>query len=129
VYVRSVKAIQGEVMPSITVTINTPASGPFQLSKLFAGNNYAGAVTIAPASPNKTQSKPGFISVQGDPANTTNFAIVGDSTITPTAGGKRLAAGILASYQGPDTPRLAELFVNGSVATVIVNIEAWGGKQ
>jgi len=116
-------------MPSITVTVNTPASGPFQLSKLFAGNTYAGAVTIAPASPNKTQSKPGYIGIQGDPANTTNFVIVGDSTITPTAGGKRLAVGVLATYDGPDTPRLAELYVNGSVAGVIANIEAWGGKQ
>jgi hypothetical protein len=116
-------------MPSISVTINTPASGPFQLSQLFAGSTYSGAVTIAPVSPRKTQSKPGYISVQSDPANTTNFAIVGDSTITPTAGGKRLAAGVLADYRGPDSPKLAELYINGSVATVIVNIEAWGGKQ
>ena len=118
-------------MPSISVTINTPASGPFQLSKLFAGNTYSGAVTVTPATPTKTQSKPGVIKIQSDPGNTTNFAIVGDSQsgITAGAGGKRLAAGAETTYQGPDTPKLAEIYINGSVATVIVNIDAWGGKQ
>lgn len=118
-------------MPSITVTINTPASGPFQLSKLFAGNTYGGAVSIVPASPAAAPSKPGVMSIQSDSANSTNFAIVGDKNIVVAAasGGKRLAAGAIDTLQGPDCPRLAERFINGSVATVVINIEVWGGKQ
>jgi len=116
-------------MPSITVTINTPASGPFQLSRLLAGDTYAGAVTIAPVTPLKAPRFPGYLSVQSDPANTTNFVIIGDSTITQTTGGKRLAQSVVDARWGPDTPPTSLVYIQGSAATVIANIEVWGGKQ
>jgi len=118
-------------MANITVTINTPASGPFNLAQLFAGNTYSGAVTITPATPVKPPSKPNYLSVQADPANTTNFVVVGDAKITSAGApaGKRLAAGVIDVMQGPSTMPLAQRWVNGSAATVIVNIEAYGGEQ
>lgn len=116
-------------MPSISVTINTPASGPFALDKLFAGNTYLGAVTVAPVAPGTAQSKPGIMSIQADPGNSTNYVIVGDKNITSTTGGKRLNAGTIDTLSGPDCPRLVERFINGSAAGVIANIEVWGGKQ
>ena len=112
-------------MPSITVTITTTASGPFQLSKLLDGNTYGGAVTVAPASPAKVPAKVNYLSVQSDPANGSNFAVVGDSSITTSAGGKRLAAGVTDVMQGPSTAKLAERYVQASTAGVIVNIEVY----
>ena len=116
-------------MANITVTINTPASGPFNLAALFSGNNYSGAVTITPGTPVKPPSQPNYISVQSDPANGANFVIVGDKNITPTAGAKRLAAGAIDAVQAEGNLALAQRWINANVATVIANIEALAGAQ
>lgn len=118
-------------MASIRVTINTPASGPFQVSKLFAGNTYSGAVTIAPVVPLQPQSKPLYMSIQADPGNTTNFIYVGDSKMTPVnagAWGEALAAGVSTKVQDV-VEAIAQRYVNASAATAIVNIEVLGGFQ
>lgn len=114
---------------NITVTITTLASGPFQISKLLAGNNYAGAVTIAPATPANAPKFPDYISIQADPANSTNFVVVGDKNILSAGNpaGKRLAAGVSDVRQGPAVKQqLSQLFVQGSASGVIVNIEVYG---
>lgn len=116
-------------MASITVTINDNTGGPYNLAQLFAGNTYLGKVTIAPVTPTRAQSQPNYISVQADPANSTNYLVLGDSKITATAGGKRLAAGNVDVMQGPGTVSLAERYIQASVNGVIANIEALGGKQ
>jgi hypothetical protein len=118
-------------MASISVTINTPASGPFNLAKLFAGNTYAGAVTIAPVVPLVPQSKPNYVGIQADPSNGANFIYVGDAKMTPTnagAWGKKLAAGVVDAVQNVNEA-LAQRYVNASAATAIVNIEVLGGFQ
>ena len=114
-------------MSNITVTIVTPASGPFNLQKLFAGNNYGGAVTITPATIPAVKNNVQYCSVQSDPANGANFAIVGDKNITAAGApaGKRLAAGALAIDQGSSTIPLSQRYINGSVATVVINVEAF----
>lgn len=117
-------------MPTISVTINTPASGPFNLAKLFAGNNYSGAVTILPATPITPPSKPDSLFIQADPANGSNYALVGDARLTPntTLQGIRLAAGGSMSITNK-AQSLAQRYINASAATVIINIEAEGGCQ
>lgn len=117
-------------MANISVTINTPASGPFNLAKLFAGNNYSGAVTILPATPLTPPSKPDTLIIQSDPGNTTNFALFGDKNLTPasSATGIRLAASAILLIQNREQA-LAQRWVNGSAATVVINIYCEGGAQ
>lgn len=117
-------------MPTISVTINTPASGPFNLAQLFAGNNYSGAVTILPATPIKPPSKPDTLLIQADPGNGANYALVGDKNLTPTTTcqGVRLAAGgSIAKINRAQS--LSQRYINGSAATVVINIDTEGGMQ
>jgi hypothetical protein len=118
-------------MASISVTINTPAGGPFNLAQLFAGNTYAGAVTVNPATPLAPPSQPQVVTVQADPANGANFAYLGDRNISPTssATGIKLAAGVQHVVQQKCNEVLAKRYINASAATVVVNIEALGGAQ
>lgn len=118
-------------MASITVTINTPASGPFNVARLFAGFTYSGAVTIVPAAPLQPQSKPQYMSVQADPGNTTNFVYVGDKNLTPAVTGDTgtvLAAGASNVVQNV-VEAIAQRWVNASAATAKLNIEVLGGFQ
>ena len=118
-------------MASISVTINTPASGPFNLAKLFAGNTYSGAVTISPATPLTPASKPRVVTVQADPGNGANFVYVGDKNISPTssATGLKLAAGVQHVVQEVCDDVLAQRYINASAASVVVNVEVLGGFQ
>jgi hypothetical protein len=118
-------------MASITVTINTPASGPFNVAQLFAGNQYGGAVTVVPATPLRPQSKPTYMSVQADPGNAALFAYVGDSNLTPKVAGATgtvLAAGASTVVQNVEQA-IAQRWVNASAATVKIGIEVLGGFQ
>lgn len=117
-------------MPCITVTINTPADGPFQLSKLFAGNTYSGGVTIEPATPPTPPSQCTDLQIQGDSGNAANLIYTGDANLTPAVSGcigKSLAAGISQEFHGA-TP-LVGVYINASAATAKANIWANGGFQ
>ena len=118
-------------MANISVTITTLASGPFNVAQLFAGNTYANAVSILPASPVKPPSKPNYLSVQADPANGGANVIVGDKNIlnTGTTAGKKLQAGTTDVQQGSSTPALAQRWVTADTSGAIVHIEASGGFQ
>ncbi len=117
-------------MANITVTFTAITSGPFNLATLFKGGTQTG-VTITPTTPTKPPSNPNYLSVQGDPANSTAFIVVGDSQITSAGapGGKRLAAGIVDVMQGPSTMPLAQRWITASANGAIANIEAYGGEQ
>lgn len=112
-------------MPSLTVTITDATKGPFSLAKLFAGGTIQGA-TLKPTTPGKVPQKPQYISIQADPANTTNFIMVGDSTILTdnSSQGKRLANSAVDIISGACTPALSQRFVNG-VNNTIINIEVY----
>lgn len=118
-------------MASISVTMNTVASGPFNIGQLFAGDTYGGAVTIAPVVPLRPQSKPLFMSVQSDIANGAKQVYVGDRNISPAnvgAWGKALAAGFSADVQNVEQS-ITQRYVSGSADGTIVNIEVLGGFQ
>lgn len=118
-------------MPVITVTIITPASGPFELAQLFAGNTYSGAVSILPATPPTPPSKPNYLSVYGKQGNSANI-LVGDQNLTPAVSGcigKQIAAGAADVMQGPGTTPLVGRFINAEDANDVALIEAYGGFQ
>lgn len=116
-------------MASISVTINTPASGPFQLAELFAGNDYSGAVTIAPSAPLMPQSKPSYMAIQADEANSNLFVYVGDKNVDPAVPqcGAKIAAGDSNVIQNC-VQSLTQRYINGD-ATAVANIEVLGGFQ
>lgn len=116
-------------MASITVTINDHTGGPFQLSELFAGNTYSSDVTIAPATPLQPQSKPSYIAIQADPANSMLLVYVGDKNVDPAVPqcGAKLAAGDSNVVQDC-VQSLTQRYVNGDDGAVI-NIEVLGGFQ
>ena len=117
-------------MPAITVTVNTPTDGPFQLSEIFAGNDYSGALTIVPGTPPTPPSKCTDLQIQADPGNETNLIYDGDLNLTPTVSGcigQSLAAGDVHKFQG-ETP-LAGVYLNASAGTAKANIWANGGFQ
>jgi hypothetical protein len=117
-------------MPCITVTINTPSGGPFQLSQLFAGNTYGGDVTIEPATPPQPPSKCTDLQVQGDPENASNLIYTGDQNLTPAVSGcigQSLPANQVQKFSG-ETP-LVGVFINASAGTAKANIWANGGFQ
>lgn len=119
-------------MPSITVTINTISSGPFELSQIFAGNNYSGALTIKPSTPPTPPSKPNYLSVQSDGSNAATNILVGDANLQPTVSGcigKKLSAGMTDVMQGPSTVPLVGRYINADVNGGIANIEVYGGFQ
>ena len=122
-------------MSAITVTINTPASGPFQLSQLFGlrTNSYGAAVTVTGATGGAVYphapKKPNFLTIQSDPVNAGNFAYWGDKNLTPTVAGnvdRKLAAGVIDEVETQVS--LDEVYINGSAATVIINVVALGGS-
>ena len=121
-------------MAAITVTINPPASGPFQLSQLFGvrTNSYGGAVTVLGSTGGAVYPHaakiPTFLSIQGDPANSTNFVYWGDKNLTPAVASnvsRKLAAGIIDEVETQIS--LDEIYINASVAGVIANVIALGG--
>ncbi len=118
-------------MASISVTINTAANGPFNVGLLFAGNTYGGAVTVAPVTPLQPQSKPIYMSVQGDPGNGAKLVYVGDKNIAPAhagAFGEVLAAGVSTKVQNV-VEAIAQRWVSASADGTVVNIEVLGGFQ
>lgn len=117
-------------MVCLTVTITTPANGPFQLSQILAGNNYSNAITIAPTTPAAAPSKCTDLQIQGDPGNSTNDIYTGDANLTPKVNGcigQSLAAGIVQKFTG-ETP-VAGVWINASATGAKANITVNGGFQ
>lgn len=122
-------------MAAISVTINTPASGPFNVAQLFAGNTYSGAVTVAPTKAQgivQPPSEPDYFAIQADPANTSgHYILVGDKQTSPAetgAWGARLTPGTLLQVQAVKNA-LQQRWVNATNSGDVVNIEVLGGAQ
>lgn len=116
-------------MPSITVTFTDVTKGPYSLAQLFSGVSLTG-VTVAPTDPPKAPRIADFVSVQGDPGNTTNLIYTGDQNLPPTGAaiGMSLAAGAVDVRQMCSTP-LAGVYVQASANSAKANITALGGFQ
>jgi hypothetical protein len=124
-------------MAVITVTITAIADGPFQLLKLFqaaASGASVPGVTITPSGstpPETAPSKPGFLMIEADETNASNYLYTGDQNLPATGSSysRKLAAGDVDQREGGGTFPLAGVYINASADGVIANITATGGFQ
>ena len=67
-------------MAYLTVTFTDATKGPYSLATLFAGGTITG-VTLTPAAPAKPPRIASQLTIQGDPANSTNLGYVGTDVL------------------------------------------------
>ena len=119
--------VQSPYVVCFTLTITTPASGPFQLYPILAGGSAPSGTSLGAAlSYTPTGKVASQVIIQNDPTSTAGcYVYIGDSTLSATNKGNSLAVGQSVSFlpgRGSNA-WLNGIYINStSAASVLVNI-------